>query len=59
MHPPLVRRRILQGLGVLLAWAWLALGLGWPQVAQAQGVELSTLSTSRTKACWRSNSPRG
>ncbi len=52
MHPPLVRRRILQGLGVLLAWAWwglgLGLGLGWTQVAQAQGVELSTLSTSRT-----------
>ncbi len=52
MHPPLVRRRYLQGLGVLLAWAWLVLGLGLglglPQAVHAQGVELSTLSTSRS-----------
>jgi hypothetical protein len=45
MHLPLVRRRILQGLGLLLAWAW----LGLVQPAQAQGVELVTLSTSRTE----------
>jgi hypothetical protein len=44
MHPPLVRRRILQGLGLLLALLWLLLAT--PRAA-AQGVELSTLRTSR------------
>jgi hypothetical protein len=45
MHPPLVCRRILQGLGLLLVWAWLG---GW-QPAHAQGVELSSLSTTRSE----------
>ncbi len=44
MLPPLVRRRFLQGLGFLSVWAW----LGLAQLVHAQGVELSTLSTSRT-----------
>lgn len=44
MHLPLVRRRFLQGLGLLLVWAWL---LSMSSGAHAQGVELATLQTSR------------
>ena len=46
MHPPLVRRRFLQGL--VLLWAVSRLGIG-PALAQGQGpgVELANLSTSR------------
>ena len=46
MHPPLVRRRFLQGL--VLLWAVSRLGVG-PVRAQGQGpgVELANLSTSR------------
>ncbi|MBC7938671.1 MAG: DUF4390 domain-containing protein [Chitinophagaceae bacterium] len=40
MHPFPVRRRILQGLGLMLVWLWV-----FP--AWAQGVELVTLRTSR------------
>ena len=42
MHPPLVRRRFLQGLVLLWAAVWLGAG-----PAQAQGVEVAILSTSR------------
>ena len=42
MHLPLVRRRFLQGLGLLLVSAWL-LASG----ARAQGVDLATLHASR------------
>lgn len=45
MHPPLVRRRILQGLGLLLLSAWM-MTVG-PAPAQAQGVELVMLRSSR------------
>ena len=44
MHPPLVRRRFLQGLVLLWAASWLGAG---PAQAQTQGVELASLSTSR------------
>jgi hypothetical protein len=44
MHQPLVRRRILQGLGLLLASLWLMLAA---LPAAAQGVELAMLRTSR------------
>ena len=50
MHPPLVRRRFLQGLVLLWTASW---GLAGPVQAQGQGpgqapgVELATLSTSR------------
>jgi hypothetical protein len=44
MHLPLVRRRILQGLWLLLVWSCLA----WASApVLAQGVELVTLRTSR------------
>jgi len=44
MRPPLVRRSLLQGLGLALL---LCLFSGLPGVARAQGVELSTLQPSR------------
>jgi len=44
MHPPLVRRSILQGLGLVLVSLWLLLA---SLPAAAQGVELATLRTSR------------
>lgn len=42
MHLPLVRRRFLQGLVLLWLLSWLGAG-----TAQAQGVELASLATSR------------
>ena len=45
MALPLVRRRILQGLGLLAVSVWLL--LAGPVPARAQGVELVTLRTSR------------
>jgi len=46
MHLPLVRRRILQGLWLLLVWSWLALSLA-PAPVAAQGVDLVSLRTNR------------
>ena len=46
MHPPLVRRRFLQGLVLLWTASWLGVGPARAQV-QGPGVELANLSTSR------------
>jgi len=46
MHPPLVRRSLLQGLGLALL---LCLWGGLPGAARAQGVELATLELGRAE----------